>query len=342
MSRPQRQQGSHPNEGCRLGSRPRGFLLRRFAAILLASTLGIAVPTGSASERLDANATHVRLAVNARGVALVTYQARGRTFRTLVWGARNALPPSRTVPQVHFRFDWSGGWKTSHRLVWKTFRNRCTKYDGPALAYLVAACKARDGSYWALQAWQPYLPHRGYPAWLPRQTEWELHVSHWTGSLASLEGYADWAFGGQAHDLFGRLTYLGNPVYGFGTGRDGAPSDRYGRSLNIDTFDSAYGPGWKRETSIVFRTGSGAFCYSFWPTRDKTLPGYPDNLRPAGNGKRYRVSVEGPGVTPDVVWEGAGLHDFNSANPADVEYERRMDALFMQFVGNDRFCPTQR
>ena len=51
----------------------------------------------------------------------------------------------------------------------------------------MAACKAPDGSYWALQAWQPYLPHRGYPPWLPRQTQFELHISHWTGQLAQLE-----------------------------------------------------------------------------------------------------------------------------------------------------------
>jgi len=47
-------------------------------------------------------------------------------------------------------------------------------------------------------------------------------------------------------------------------------------------------------------------------------------------------------VTPDVQWEGAGLHDFNSSNRADFEHEKRMDALFMQFLGNDKFCPSQR
>ena len=295
-----------------------------------------------ASGRVDVDATRVRLAVNAGGTAMITYRARGRTFHLLVWGAVNARPPSQTIRQVHFRFDWSGGWSSRHRLVWKTFRDRCAKYDGPPLAYLVDACKAPDGSYWALQAWQPYLPHRGHSPWLPRQAQWELHVSHWSGPLAQLEAYADWAFTGQAHDLFGRLTYLGNPVYGFGIGKDGAPNDRYGRSLYIDTFDSAYGAGWKRETSISFRRGSGAFCYSFWPTRDKTLPGYPNNLRPAGNGSRYRITVEGPGVTPDVQWEAPGLHDFNPNNHADREHERRLDALFMQFLGNDRFCATQR
>ena len=309
---------------------------------LVAAALAVVAPPAVASERVDVNATGVRLAVNARGTAMVTYRGRGRTFHLLVWGAVNARPPSQTVRQVRFRFDWSGGWKSRHRLVWKNFRNTCAKYDGPPLVYLVDACKARDGSYWALQAWQPYLPHRGYPPWLARQNQWELHVSHWTGPLAQLEAYTDWAFNGRAHDLFGRLQYLGNPVYGFGIGRDGAPNDRYGRSLYIDTLDSAYGAGWKRETSISFRRGSGAFCYSFWPTHDNTLPGYPDNPRPAGQGKRYRITVEGPGVTPDLQWEGAGLHDFNPSNRADVDYERRMDALFMQFLGSDKFCPTQR
>jgi hypothetical protein len=309
--------------------------------VLLVTFLAVGAAPALASERVDLNATGVKLAVNRSGTAMVTYRARGRLFHLLAWGAINARPPSQTVRQVHFRFDWSGGWKSRHRLVWKTFRDQCAKYDGPPLVYVVDACKAPDGSYWAVQAWQPYLPHRGYPAWLPRQTQWEFHISHWTGPLAQLDAYTDWAFK-QAHDLFGRMTYAGNPVYGFGIGRNGAPNDRYGRSLYIDTFDSAYGAGWKRETSISFRRGSGAFCYSFWPTRDNTLPGFPNNLRPAGNGKRYRITVEGPGVTPDVQWEAPGLHDYNPNNRADVEYERKQDALFMQLLGNDKFCPTQR
>jgi len=310
--------------------------------VLLVTFLAVSAAPAFGSERVEVNAGDVKLAVNARGTALVTYRARGRLFHVLVWGAVNARPPSQTVRQVRFRFDWSGGWKSRHRLVWKTFKNRCAKYDGPALDYLVRACKAPDGSYWALQAWQPYLPHRGFPAWDAKQTVWELHVSHWSGPLAQLEAYPDWAFGGQAHGLFGRLTYLGNPVYGFGSGKNGAPSDKYGRHLYIDTFDSAYGPGWKRETSTAFRTRSGAFCYSFWTTHDRTLPGYPNNPRPPGKGKRYRITVVGPGVTPIVRWEAAGLHDFNPNNAADVEYERKMDALFMQFLRNDKFCPTQR
>jgi hypothetical protein len=223
--------------------------------------------------------------------------------------------------------------------VWKTFGHTCLRYDGPALPWLVKACRATDGSYWALQSWQLGLPHRGYSPWKSGQTAWELHLSHWRGPTAKLEVWTDWAFDGQAHDLFGRLTYLGVPVHGFRTTSGGIP-DSFGRALYIDTFDSAYGPGWKRETSTVFRNPTGAFCYSFWPTNDRSLPGAP--RRPAGNGKRYRITVQGPGVTPDLAWEGAGLHDYNPRSSADVDYERQMNAIFDQVVAGDRFCPTQR
>lgn len=153
--------------------------------------------------------------------------------------------------------------------------------------------------------------------------------------------WADWAFGGRAHDLFGRLTYRDSPVYGFATTAAGAPVGRYGRSAYIDTYDSAYGPGWLRETSVLFRNPSGAFCYSFWPTTDPSLPGYPDNLRPAGKGTRYRVTAIGPGVTPDVVWEGSGLHDYDPSDSDDVSYERRMNALLDSVAARDSFCRTQ-
>jgi hypothetical protein len=184
------------------------------------------------------------------------------------------------------------------------------------------------------------LPHRGYPAWRSSQTAWELRVSHWRGPLARLEVYPDWAFG-SADDLFGRLTYNGIPVHGFRSSPRGEELDGYGRSLYIDTFDSPYGSGWRRETSILFRRPSGVFCYSFWPTRDVALPGYPNNLRPAGVGSRYRITAIGPGVTPDLMWEGGALHRFNPTSPADRRYEASMNALLDRLAGADPFCKTQ-
>src|SRR5262249_43823659 len=79
-------------------------------ALALASASGAA-----ASDRIAINATNVSLAVSADGsTAVVTYDQSGHTRHALVWGALNALPPSPKVPQVRFKFDWTGGWGT-HR-----------------------------------------------------------------------------------------------------------------------------------------------------------------------------------------------------------------------------------
>ena len=63
------------------------------------------------------------------------------------------------------------------------------------------------------------------------------------GPLAQVDLYADWAFDGDAHGIFGRMTYGGEPVHGFHTTASGAPTDSYGRSLYIDTRDSAVRAG---------------------------------------------------------------------------------------------------
>jgi hypothetical protein len=297
----------------------------RRSALLWAVVVAASLPAAaSASAIVARDATSVRLGVSASGRALVSYRANGRIRRVLVWGAVDARQPDPARPQVRFRFDYSG--------PRGAFRNRCRRYDGPPLAWLVAACKAPDGSYWALQAWQRLLPHRGFPPWAPGQTAVELHVSHWRGPLAKLEAWTDWAYSDRAHDLFGRFTYGGRPVHGFRT----RPLDGYARNLYIDTLDSRYGPGWRRETSVVSRRPNGNFCYAFYPTRDSSLPGAP--YRPAGNGRRYRITAIGPGVTPDVAWEGAGLPDFDPASPGHVEHERQMNRLVDLVAGGDALC----
>ena len=313
-----------------------------FRLVSVAVAALVLVSGAFASDRVALNASDVRLAVSADGgTAVISYRAGGRLHHALVWGASNALPPSESVPQVRFAIDWSGGWE-AHRDAgwWRRVGNHCRNYDGPALAQLVAACTAPDGSYWALQQWQPKLPHRGFPPYAAGQTEWELDVSHWTGALAQLEVHADWAFDGQAHNLFGRLLYGGIPVHGFHTVKGtGGPRDRYGRGLYIDTRDSAYGAGWRRETSIVFRNPTGVFCYSFWPTRDASLPGRP--ARPAGNGLEYRIEVRGPGVTPNLLTSVPDPGAWDPGDPAKAAFERQMRVLQLQLSRGDKFCPTQ-
>jgi hypothetical protein len=66
----------------------------------LAFTLAaLALPgPAAASELIDRNATNVRLAVNTKGEALLTYQAAGQTRRVLAWGAVNAIAPTQSRP----------------------------------------------------------------------------------------------------------------------------------------------------------------------------------------------------------------------------------------------------
>ena len=319
----------------------RGRHIRRLVAVAAVGAACLPAAAG-ASQLIDRNAQGVRLAVNGKGEALVTYRAGGRLRRVLAWGAVDARFPNGSVPQMRFRKDYSGGWGKYRQLYWRTFRNACRAYDGPRLPYLVTACRAPDGSYWALQSWQTPLPDLGFSPWLPQQKAWELHLSHWTGPLARLEVWTDWVYGGRFHSLFGRLTYRGHPVYGYHTTRYGAPLDGYGRLLYLDTFNSVYGPGWRRENSFVAHNPTGVFCYGFYPF-DPRRGGYVhpqgmEAIRGPGNGARYRITVNGPGVTPDVTWVGPGLHDFDPHNPADVAYERRQNALLDSIVGVDRLC----
>jgi hypothetical protein len=295
------------------------------------------VPPASASQLIDRNAQGVRLAVNTRGEALLTYRARGRFQHVLAWGAVNARPPAAGTAQVRFRKDYSGRGR-----YWLGFRNACRAYDGPKLPFLVTACTAADGSYWAVQAWQTPLPDLGITPWLPVQRSWELHLSHWTGAVARIEAWTDWVYDGRWHQVFGRVTYNGQPVHGFTATRVGAPTDAYGRLVYLDTFNSRYGKGWRRENAFLLHNPTGIFCYGFYPF-DPTRgyphpPGYPSTPRGPGNGAAYRITVNGPGVTPDVSITVPGLHDYNPNDAADVAYERQQNALLDSILGVDKQC----
>ena len=106
----------------------------------------------------------------------------------------------------------------------------------------------------------------------------------------------NWAYR-KFHHIFGSFTYLGKPVHGFKSTPTGNPLDTFGRNLYLDTFNSAYGAGWKRENSFLMHKGTGKFCYGF----------YKHGSRPEGHGERYRATIIGPGVTPDIYWEEDAL-----------------------------------
>jgi hypothetical protein len=290
----------------------------------------LVVPSSAAaSDILDLNAQNVRLQA-ASDRAVVRYTVDGHAKRVVLSGAVDANAPSRTEPQVTFRRDYSP------RALQGRFPNECEPYDGPPLVDLVTACKVSDGSYWAIQAWQRLLPMRGVAAFLPNQDALEFHVSHWSGPTALLEVSPNWTYGGASQGLFGRLTYRGQPVFGYTTPSPTRRGDTYARYVYIDTRNSVYGPGWKHDAGKVLHVGNGAFCYSFVP--QKPPAGYPDQtVRGPAVGDRHRVTVMGPGVTPDVAWEGPSLGAYDSAQ--DAVFNRAFDRL----VGSgDRVCARER
>jgi hypothetical protein len=304
------------------------------AAVLVATT---AVGSARAAQLIARNATGVSIRTNARGEALFTYRSGGRLHRTLVWGAINARFPAPGTRQVEFKVDYSGGWRARHTT---RFAGSCGRYDGPALPNLVAACKAPDGTYWAAQSWGRPLPNLGFTPWTAELRQQWLEVSHWQGELPQLDLHIGWVWSNRFQQLFGRYTYKGRPVYGYGTTRYGAPTDGFGRLVYLDTFNSAYGAGWKRENAFVPHNPTGVFCYGFYsfdPTKGgyRHPPGYTARRGP-GTGEQYRVTASGTGVLPNVAGTIPGLHPFNRASADDVQYARLTADLLRSF--DDHAC----
>jgi len=113
------------------------------------------------------------------------------------------------------------------------------------------------------------------------------------------------------------------------------PTDKFGRNLYIDTLNSAYGSGWKRESGILTHKGTGTFCHSFVP--QKPFAGYPtQDVRPPAPGERHRITVGGPGVLPIMQVEIPGL------TKADAQRDGEFNALFDQVMAGDRICAPER
>lgn len=306
---------------------------------LLAGAALLSAGPAFGSRLIDRDGKQVRIRVDDQGRALVSYTKAGRRKNVLVWGAVDALPPTKGKQQVEFRLDYSGNQAAG-------FNGICRRYDGPDLPYLVAACKAGDGSYWAVQEWPAALPDLGFTPWTAAQRALSMDVSHWSGPVARLVAYSDWVYSGTFHSLFGQYTYDGTPVYGFGTTRVGVPTDGFGRLVYLDTYGSAYGGGWARENSFVSHNPTGVFCYGFY-SFDPTKGGYvhppgQTTERGPGVGSKYRLLAIGPGVTPDVQAMVDDPGDFNRTSDADAAFRLKQWRLFSTFIGADKQCRLGR
>jgi len=281
------------------------MITRALSALVVATSLALAAgTTAHASTLIGFGQTAVGLQVDNGGRALVTFNGR----KLLAWGAINARPPTRGVPQFDFKLRYGGSMAGG----------TCGAYDGPALPWLVTACKAPDGTYWAVQRWQRLRPNYGGAT-----GKWEVRLSHWNGDVAHLDVFVDWAYRRFDH-LFGSYRYQGQPVYGFSATRTGNPLDTYGRNLYLDTLGSAYGSGWRRENSFLSQGPNGTFCYGFFPHgRGKT-----------GKGNTYRITVIGPGVSPDVSWQGQAPGPYNASLEETANAQQRT-----LFAGGGRCTP---
>jgi hypothetical protein len=327
--------------------------MRRLSFIVSLLVAAAFASTAGASQVISTNTvTGLQLKVNSKGEALLTYRSHGKLVHVLAWGAENAVAPTAGARQTTFQLDYSGGYakyftadpavqelvKHYHKIkgtpgylvsplmknlkhahlaadnYWRTgFKGSCGRYDGPKLAWAVATCKAPDGSYWAVQEWQRKLPDYGV-APTAVQAGMEVHLSHWTGSLPMLKINTDWAWHRWDH-LFGTFTYNGAAVYGFRSTSSGQPLDPFGRNVYVDTYNSSYGAGWKRENSFLTHRGGGVFCYSV----------NPHGSHPSGKGTQYRATIIGPGVAPDVMWSGASPGTYDKA--ADSQRNAAIAAL---------------
>jgi hypothetical protein len=88
----------------------------------------------------------------------------------------------------------------------------------------------------------------------------------------------------------------------------------------MDTLDSGYGPGWQRANGFLTHRPNGVFCslVAFRVLATGSTASW---------GTRLRVTVLGPGVTPDVAWEAPALPRFDPNDPAHAAVDRETDSV---------------
>lgn len=255
------------------------YSMPRIRLIALAA-LFVVAPVANASNIVDRNVRSPKLKVSKKGVALVTYKAKGIQRHVVYWGAEGDTPE-------FFRYDRSGGAVSGKVKNWKTLKNACGPYTGPPIVAAVAKCTMPDGTHWALQNWVRLKKNHGGVSG-PK----ELHISHWRGALPVLTVKSDWSYPQHFRHLYGTYTYHGRPVVPGKYDRAGRVLDGKGRNLAIESYNSNLGRGWRRVDMFLAHKPNGQWCYTFiWQ-------GHPQGVSRVN---RYRASVAGPGVAPDVV-----------------------------------------
>ena len=273
------------------------------------------VPAASSSQLIDRNAKDIQLATNRNGEALITYRAGGKLKHVLAWGGAQC---DRADTGPGDRSRSSSTTRAATGSTGATTGRRSTTCARPTPGHRFHGRSRRasrpTARYWALQAWQRELPDLGLTP-QPAQAVWELRLSHWTGDLPQLDIHMDWAYRRYDH-LFGTLTYKNMPEFGFASTAGGEPLDTLRPQHLCRHVRLCVRPGVEAREQLPRPHRQRRLLLRLLPTPER---------KPAarGRGLRYRATVIGPGVTPDVTWEGLAPGPYDASLDAQANDEIR-------------------
>ena len=132
-------------------------------AVLFAIVTAVAVPaTASASEIIDRNANDVSLKVAQNGQALVSYNARGKRWNVLAWGAVNAIAADAGPQAGRVQARLLGRLRHLQARRLEDLQERLPRRTtAPSCSGSWPAARRPTARYWALQSWQRMLPNYG-------------------------------------------------------------------------------------------------------------------------------------------------------------------------------------
>ena len=215
------------------------------------AALAVVAPATASEPLQDANVTLLSLKVNGKGEALFTYRrADGRLRRVLAWARstpvrrRPTFPrcgSAGTTPAVGASTETGSTGGAS-----RTAAGRTTARSTDARRRM----QGPDGTYWTVQvATAPAAPRLRSVAPPPCELGVPRRALRRRASSARTPSQLD-----ARRPLAGRLRPLQLPRPAgvrVRLDRKGRPKDKYGRNLYIDTLNSAYGAGWRRESGIL-------------------------------------------------------------------------------------------
>ena len=157
-------------------------------AVAIAVLTAVGIPaTASASEIIDRNASNVSLKVASNGQALVSFNARGKRWNVLAWGAMNATA-SDDDPQADRVQARLLGWlrAPTSATSGRPSRTPAAPTTAPSCSGSSPAARrptARTGRSSPGSARSPTTASR------PRAKSavWELRLSHWRGELPAAD-----------------------------------------------------------------------------------------------------------------------------------------------------------